>query len=86
MLATAIKNWAGARGKAFLGNVVLLQVNEPKAFEALQRSDRLRPFLQGTLGPGCLIVAADMRNEASSLLRELGFALDAGGFVACTAL
>jgi len=76
VLAIAIKNWGGAHGKAFLGNVVLLQVSEPKAFDALQRSDRLRPFLMGTLAPGCFIVAADMRDQVRKLLGELGFALD----------
>lgn len=77
VLASAIRNWAGGRGKVFLGNVVLLQISEPKAFDALQRSDRLRPFLQGTLAPDCFIVSADMRKEAAKLLGELGFALDA---------
>lgn len=76
VLAAAIRNWAGARAKSFLGDVVLLQVDDPKAFDALRRSARLRPFLKGTLAPGCFIVAANMRDEASKLLGELGFALD----------
>jgi hypothetical protein len=75
-LATAIRNWAGRRGGAFLGEVVLLQVNDPKAFDALRRSERLRPFVKGTLAPGCFVVAAEMRKEAGRLLRDLGFALD----------
>jgi hypothetical protein len=61
----------------FLGNVVLLQVSEPNAFDALQRSDRLRPLLQGTLAPDCFVVSADRRKEVAKLLGELGFALDA---------
>ena len=76
LLATAIRNWAGGRGGAFLGEVVLLQVDDPKAFDALRRSERLRPFLKGTLAPGCLVVAAEMRQEAAKLLRDLGFSLD----------
>jgi Fe2+ transport system protein FeoA len=79
-MATAIKNWAGARGKAFLGDLVVLQVCDPKAYEALRVSARLRPFLVGTLALDCFVVAADKRDELSKLLGELGFALDA----ACT--
>jgi len=77
VLASAIRNWAGGRGKVFFGDVFLLQVSDPKAFDALRRSARLRPFLMGTLAPGCLVVAADKRKEASKLLGEFGFALDA---------
>jgi hypothetical protein len=77
VLAAAIRNWAGGRGKVFMGNVVLVQVNDSKAFDALQRSERLRPLLQGILAPGCFIVASDMRKEVTKLLGELGFALDA---------
>ncbi len=76
ILATAIRNWAGRRGGAFLGDVVLLQVDDPKAFDALRRSERLRPFVKGTLAPGCFVVAAEMRKEAARLLRDLGFVLD----------
>jgi len=76
ILATAIRNWAGRRGGAFLGEVVLLQVHDPKAFDALRRSERLRPFVKGTLAPGCFVVAAEARKEAARLLRDLGFALD----------
>ena len=76
ILATAIRNWAGRRGGAFLGEVVLLQVDDPKAFDALGRSERLRPFVKGTLAPGCFVVAAEARKEAARLLRDLGFALD----------
>jgi hypothetical protein len=78
-MATAIKNWAGARGKAFLGDLVVLQVRDPKAYEALRVSARLRPFLVGAIAPDCFVVAADKRDELSKLLGE-GFALDA----ACT--
>ena len=77
VLAAAIRNWAGGRGNVFMGNVVLVQVNDPKAFDALQRSERLRPLLQGTLAPGYFIVAPDRRKEVTRLLGELGFALDA---------
>jgi hypothetical protein len=33
VMATAIKNWAGARGRAFPGDLVMLQVRDPKAHE-----------------------------------------------------
>ena len=77
ILATAIRNWAGGRGKVFLGGVVLLQVNDPKAFDALRRSERVRPFLKGTLAPGSFLVTEEGRKEATKRLRELGFSLDA---------
>jgi hypothetical protein len=77
VLASAIRNWAGGRGKVFLGNVVLLQINDLGAFDALRRSARLRPLVKGTLSPGCLIVEAETRENVAKLLRELGFALDA---------
>jgi hypothetical protein len=77
VLATAIRNWGGGRGRAFLDGVVLLQVNDPKAFEALRRSERLRPFLKGALAPGCLVVTEEGRKEVTKLLRDLGFSLDA---------
>jgi hypothetical protein len=77
VLATAIRNWASGRGRAFLGDVVLLQVPDSNAFDALRASQRLRPLLKGTLAPGCLVVAAEMRTEAVRLLEELGFSLDA---------
>ena len=77
VLATAIRNWAGGRCKAFLDGVVLLQINDLKAFEALRRSERLRPFLKGALAPGCFVVTEEGRKEATKLLRDLGFSLDA---------
>jgi Fe2+ transport system protein FeoA len=55
----------------------VLQVSDPKAYEALRVSERLRPFLSGTLAADCFVVAADKRDELSKLLGELGFALDA---------
>jgi hypothetical protein len=61
----------------FLGGVVLLQVNDPKDFDALRQSERFRPFLKGTLAPGCFVVTGEGRKEATKLLRELGFSLDA---------
>lgn len=75
VLATAIRNWSGRPGRAFLGDVVLLQVEDPKAFEALCRSELFRPMVRGTLAPGCFLVPAGMRKEAARILRDLGFAL-----------
>jgi len=77
LLANAIRNWAGGRGKVFLGEVVLLQVNDPMSFDALRRSRRLQPLLKGTLAGGCLVVAAEKRGEVAKILAELGFSLDA---------
>lgn len=77
VLATAIRNWAGGRGRVFLGRVVLLQVNDANASEALRRSERVRPFLKGTLAPGAFVISEEGRQEASELLRDLGFSLEA---------
>jgi len=77
VLAIAVRNWWGGRGRAFLGGVVLLQVDDPAAFEALRRSERLRPLLKGTLGSAAFVVADDGRKEATKLLRDLGFSPDA---------
>ncbi|MBI5545223.1 MAG: hypothetical protein HY901_15140 [Deltaproteobacteria bacterium] len=54
-----------------------MQVNDPKASEALRRSERVRPYLKGTLAPGAFVVAEEGRKEASKLLRDLGFSVDA---------
>ena len=50
-------------------------MDDAKALDALRRSERFRPFVKGTLAPGCLVVAAEMRKEATKLLRDLGFSL-----------
>lgn len=71
VLASAIRNWAGGREKVFFGDVVLIQVSDPKAFEALRRSARLQPFLKGVLAPGCLVVAANMRKDAGKTSRRV---------------
>jgi hypothetical protein len=77
LLATSIKNWAGVPGKSFLGELVVLQVSDPQAYQALRTSTRLRPFLKGMLGVDCFVVAAEKRNEVRRLMEELGFALGA---------
>ncbi len=76
VLATAIRNWVDGRGGVFLGEVILLQVDDPEAFDALRRSERLGPLLNGTLAPGCFVVAAEARKEVAKLLRDLGFSID----------
>ncbi len=77
VLAVAIRNWASGRGRAFLGHVVLLQISDASASDALRASERLRPFLRGMLAPGVLVVTEEGRKEATKLLRELGFSPDA---------
>ena len=77
ILATAIRNWAGGRGKVFLGDVLLLQVGDEQTFDALRCSERLRPFLEGTLALDCLVVSARGREDVARILSELGFSLDA---------
>jgi len=77
VLAMAIRNWANGRGKAFLGRVVLLQVSDPKAFDALRRSTRFRPFLRGILAPDAFVLTEEGPKEAARLLRDLGLSLDA---------
>ena len=74
---SAVRKWAGKGEKVFLGELVLLQLHDPQTFAALERSDRLRPFLRGTLAPGCLVVSAQAHEELARVLRELGFSLEA---------
>jgi hypothetical protein len=73
----AIRNWASGRAKAFFDDVLILQVGDPKAFEALTRSQRLRPLVKGVLAPGVLAVERGGRKAVEALLHELGFSLDA---------
>jgi len=77
ILASAIRNWAGGGGKVFLGDLVVLQVDTQQTSDALERSDRLRPFLRGRLAAGCFVVSAEKREEVVRVLSELGFSLDA---------
>lgn len=76
VLTMAIRNWASGRARASLGSVALLQVGDPRASEALRGSERLRPFVQGVLAPGCFVVTDEGREEVARLLRELGFSID----------
>ncbi len=76
LLASAIRNWAGGRGRVFLGEVVILQVAEPGVFEALRHSARVAPLLEGVLAPDCLVVARDKRKELARIVEELGFSSD----------
>lgn len=77
VLALAIRNWAGGRAKVFLDRVVLLQVNDSTSFAALNQSERLRSHIKGVLAPGTFVVTDEGRKEAITLLRDLGFSLDA---------
>jgi hypothetical protein len=77
VLAMAIRNWASGRAKVFLDRVVLLQVNDSTSFAALNQSERLRPHIMGVIAPGTFVVTDEGRKEAATLLRNLGFSLDA---------
>jgi hypothetical protein len=75
LLQTAIRHWAGAQRKVFLGELLVLQIDDPAVYEAVRQSDRARPFLEGTLVPGCLVIRLDQRKALGRLLGELGFDL-----------
>jgi hypothetical protein len=77
VLMMAIRNWASGRAKVFFDRVVLLQVNDSTSFAALNQSKRLHPHIKGVLAPGTFVVAEEGRKEAATLLRDLGFSLDA---------
>jgi len=75
LLACALDAWWGEMHPAELGEAILLHVANPVQFHALASSPRLRPFLNGSPGPGWLMVRPEARKTLSGLLVELGFEL-----------
>jgi hypothetical protein len=76
ILKTAIGNWSSPAG-VFLGDLVMLQVDQPQAYEMVRDSPRFRPLLLGALPPDWFVVRPEKRLELERLLTELGFAVGA---------
>jgi hypothetical protein len=76
IIKTAIYNWSSPPG-VFLGELVMLQVNQPQAYEMVRDSPRFRQLLLGVIPPNWFIVRPEKRPELGRLLTELGF--EAGG-------
>jgi hypothetical protein len=75
IMETAIRNWSSP-ARAFLGNLVMLQIAQPQAIAAILASQRLRHFLLDHVPPNWFIVHAEHRVELEQALTELGFSLN----------
>ncbi|HTU16949.1 MAG TPA: helicase-associated domain-containing protein [Gemmataceae bacterium] len=73
---TAICNWSSPAG-VFLGELVMLQVNQPQAYEMVRDSPRFQPLLLGAFPPNWFVVRPEKRSELERRLTELGFAVGA---------
>lgn len=76
IIKTAICNWASPAG-VFLGELVMLQINQPQAYEMVHDSPRFQPLLLGAFPPNWLVVRPEKRQELERRLTELGFAVGA---------
>jgi hypothetical protein len=76
IIKTAICNWSSPAG-VFLGELVMLQVNQPQAYEMVRDSPRFQPLLLGAFPPNWFVVRPEKRPELERLLTELGFAVGA---------
>lgn len=76
IIKTAICNWSSPSG-VFLGELVMLQVNQPQAYEMVRDSPRFQPLLLGAFPPNWFVVRPERRPELERRLTELGFALGA---------
>lgn len=76
VIETAIRNWSNPAG-VFLGELVMLQVGQPQAYEMIRDSPRFRPLLLGAIPPNWFVVRQDKRPELEQQLTELGFAVGA---------
>jgi hypothetical protein len=75
IMETAIRNWSSPV-RAFLGNLVVLQIAQPQAIAAILASQRLRRFLLEHVPPNWFIVQAEHQGELEQALTELGFSLN----------
>lgn len=75
IMETAIRNWSSP-ARAFLGNLVMLQIAQPQAIAAILASQRLRRFLLEHVPPNWFIVQAEHRVELEQALTELGFSMN----------
>jgi hypothetical protein len=75
IMEMAIRNWSSP-ARAFLGNLVMLQIAQPQAIAAILASQRLRHFLLDHVPPNWFIVQAERRVELEQALTELGFSMN----------
>ncbi len=76
IIKTAICNWSSPTA-VFLGELVMLQVNQPQAYEMVRDSPRFQSLLLGAFPPNWFVVRPEKRPELERLLTELGFAVGA---------
>ena len=81
LIETAIRNWTGRVGKVFTGELLMLQVADLQAREALLASRRFRPFLAGHIPPDWFVLQAQKHRELKLLLAELGFSAEGSYFI-----
>jgi Helicase conserved C-terminal domain len=74
ILKTAICNWSSP-AEAFVGELVMLQVDQPQAYEMVRDSPRFQPLLLSAFPPDWFVVRPEKRQELERLLTELGFAV-----------
>ncbi len=76
LLACALDAWMDRAPAALeMGELLLLHVPDSEQFRALATSERVRPLLAGSPGPGWLVVPRQARKELTAVLTELGFRL-----------
>lgn len=75
IMETAIGNWSSP-ARAFLGNLVMLQIVQPQAIAAILASERLNGFLLDHVPPHWFIVQPEHRVELEQALTELGFSMN----------
>ncbi len=76
ILKTAICNWASPAA-VFLGELMMLQVNQPQAYEMIRDSRHFQPLLLAAVPPNWFVVRPEKRPELERRLTELGFELAA---------
>jgi hypothetical protein len=71
LLGVALRAWAGQVPRAELATVSVLRCRESAVFEAITHSEKLQPYIRGTLAPDVLLV--DTQN-VKALREELTWA------------
>jgi hypothetical protein len=56
LLGVALRAWAGEAPNVDLATVTVLRCRQPAVLEAITRSEKLRPYIRGTLAPDVLLV------------------------------
>ena len=79
LVEMAIRNWA-SRAVIFTGPLVMMQVPQPQAYEAIRSSERFRPLVVDYLPPDWFIIHPEKHGEVVQLLQDLGFTFAASFF------